>query len=533
MKQSLASRLVAALVLLPLLLVAYLVTLGDKPASPLDAQAAELGARLDQSLQRSASDSGVSVALLPFEIEAGLQAQDHLAAGSAAELRRMLAQVPDLHVIGAQSSAQVAEQPLSLQSKALLLGVDWLVTGSLRGGAEVLEFELRLQQPLKPEVSAHVQRFPASVAQLGLAISSMYSYLIEQLLARSAMAAQAELPVSEMASYLQALALIQRDNTEDILEGVVLLDLVIAAHPQFAPAYEAKMRAHERMTWVNAELMAEHYALRNQTVQAYMALGIDSALRRRILAVQAGAQGQLIERFLAYQHARQVFPKQFAYHRGAMFDLCRAGYSRRCVEQARGLARLEPLSGGAHVELANAHFVEGNLEAMRRHAELAGELGASMGDYLRGLERIWRQDWDAAAPLLRRGLEQLGLENGWLEAYLRALQDPASIAAAVAELEATGITTRRWMDHFHGAMITLGQMDRAYQISEQLIEEQAETWSVYLWQPDFAAFRADPRFIGLVEKLGLPGIWRSLGPPDICERRPAESFCLQLGLVPG
>ena len=43
------------------------------------------------------------------------------------------------------------------------------------------------------------------------------------------------------------------------------------------------------------------------------------------------------------------------------------------------------------------------------------------------------------------------------------------------------------------------------------------------WLPEFSAFRRDPRFIELVDKVGLPGFWRAYGWPDAC-RPEGDSF---------
>ncbi len=37
-----------------------------------------------------------------------------------------------------------------------------------------------------------------------------------------------------------------------------------------------------------------------------------------------------------------------------------------------------------------------------------------------------------------------------------------------------------------------------------------------MWSPEMRPFRQDPRFQGLVERLGLIEYWKQSGPPDDC-----------------
>ena len=534
MTVSRSARWLSALVVVPGVAAALLVTLASQlGVSSFDAEAAALSDALDRDLQRHDADALITVAILPLEVQGDRRGLAAVAAGAEHTLRQTLGGISDLRLIGRQSSADVAARPIAIRSKARLLDASHLVQGSVVEQGDGLRLAVSVTQPGRADQMVAESHWDTSEAQLSLAISSLVSYVVEHL-GLSGLEAAADagmLAPDGVAERYAAAALIERDNAPDILAGLERLDAWLQQHPLDTEAWEARIRGHERMTWVDAKRSAAHTALRDQAIDAYMNLGIDTPFRRRMLAARLGPSGQLTERFLAYQHARQVFPAQFTYNRGAMFDLCRAGYVQRCLEQALGLARQDPLSAGAHVDLATVHFVAGDIEASRRHAQLARQLGAAIGDYLLGVVSIWDGDWAAVRRHLVPGLARLQLDSDWLEPLLAALANPALRAQALEALAASEPTTRHWMDQFHGAFILLGAMDAAYQAADHLIEHGAETWSIYLWQPRFRSFRADPRFVPMSERLGLPTVWRSFGPPDLCEQRPAEDFCVQLGLA--
>jgi hypothetical protein len=78
---------------------------------------------------------------------------------------------------------------------------------------------------------------------------------------------------------------------------------------------------------------------------------------------------------------------------------------------------------------------------------------------------------------------------------------------------------------------TLGDLDRAYRVSERWLAESMRTgltgipFNVGFWQQEMRPFRADPRFSELTRRLGLMSYWQKFGAPDDCQLRSKTLSC--------
>lgn len=82
------------------------------------------------------------------------------------------------------------------------------------------------------------------------------------------------------------------------------------------------------------------------------------------------------------------------------------------------------------------------------------------------------------------------------------------------------------------SLAALGDLDDAFALAEKQTFNASSLWSdtlqVLFW-PTSRAMRADPRFLPLVETLGMMDYWRTTrSRPDICETE-AAAFCRKLG----
>jgi tetratricopeptide (TPR) repeat protein len=101
---------------------------------------------------------------------------------------------------------------------------------------------------------------------------------------------------------------------------------------------------------------------------------------------------------------------------------------------------------------------------------------------------------------------------------------PAKIESAIAASSARSAnpTTRNWNLFVLG---NFGRLDQAYRILEDPgFQPFVDRW--ILFRPDFAAVRADPRFMRIAARLGLVRYWRQTGYwPDFCTSEQPRYNC--------
>ena len=76
----------------------------------------------------------------------------------------------------------------------------------------------------------------------------------------------------------------------------------------------------------------------------------------------------------------------------------------------------------------------------------------------------------------------------------------------------------------------LGDLDAAFEHANRTADVLQKggivgrLW-VWVWLPELAAFRRDPRFQTLTERIGLMDYWRKYGPPDSCDLKNDKLTC--------
>lgn len=102
---------------------------------------------------------------------------------------------------------------------------------------------------------------------------------------------------------------------------------------------------------------------------------------------------------------------------------------------------------------------------------------------------------------------------------------PAKIDDAIAALDAQASNAPKAWNDVLAALGTFGRVDQAYALlADQRFQRSIDT--SILFRPDFAAVRADPRFMQVAARLGLVRYWRQSGYwPDFCTSQQLKYDC--------
>jgi tetratricopeptide (TPR) repeat protein len=191
-------------------------------------------------------------------------------------------------------------------------------------------------------------------------------------------------------------------------------------------------------------------------------------------------------------------------------------YTRRAVE-------LDPLSPIINVSAAiNLAAGPGDTKRALELAERAAGMGFERATATMANIRVAMGDPRSARALVPDGSVSA--------AVIDALIDPARRPAALARLEQAAAGSRRTtpLESQMTPYIYLGEIDRAYAAAERALADRTLFPADFLAtdaSPNFARFRADPRFQRLVRDAGLLDYWRSVGWPDLCRAEGDAVVC--------
>jgi len=538
LRSSRSAKWIALTLIVPLALVAWLFAYNIQNNSSLEREAQSIASVLDSSLGRDRVQYAARLAILPLLNDSGRSDLEYLAAGLSADIRSRLREIESLLLIADESAMIASSQPLAIGTKAQVLGAYHLLSGTLtaaNAGEIELVFEFNALESTGLHQAGVVWRQTWQGTQDDVAEAS-------QSIANRVMAAllpqDQALPLNDAVTTPSATALdawfkgrhlVDRHNREDILRGIEWLEQAISEAPTFDLAYQTKISAHSRMTWVDAVTADQHQLRMEDTIQQWLSLGLEHPLSYRVRAMRAAADYRMPEALAAFQLAVGLAPAEYRYDIGYMTSMCSLGYLDRCLDQALGLAREDPLSANIQAWLANAYVQRNEPDQAIVHAQLSTRFGGDVGRFYEAVAYFKKGDFDRAQGLFEETADSLGISASWLEDFLQAIKEPSAEnkAIAVAAMQAADETTRWWKDDFYVEKALLGEIDLAYAAAGQLIDNRNQTWAMFIWDDQMRAFRDDPRFLDTMEAMQATDIWRIFGPPDVCTRVQPESFCQQ------
>jgi TolB-like protein/tetratricopeptide (TPR) repeat protein len=240
-----------------------------------------------------------SVAVLPFVNLSADPANEYLADGIAETMITMLAQVPQLVVIGKTSSFSYKGKDIDIRTIGLQLGVGALLEGSVQRAGERLRVAVQLVSTGDGRhLWAETYDRPASDV---FAVQDDIARRVTEALAvalagRSGAGSIGTTNVAAYDAYLRVKQLVARREAKVLEEGVALLEKAVAADPDFARAWVELSRAYElssrneglttigRMPSEQAFALSERAARR--AVEAEPGFGGAHAALGRALSVQ-------------------------------------------------------------------------------------------------------------------------------------------------------------------------------------------------------------------------------------------------------
>jgi serine/threonine-protein kinase len=301
-------------------------------------------------------------------------------------------------------------------------------------------------------------------------------------------------------------------NVGQLRDAVGHFRTAVRLDPDFALAWSGLADAIDALAWRDIgalDLLPEGrlaafraVALDPDMAEGWVSGGILAAEFDLDFEVGVLALRRAIELRPSYANANQQLGSLLTY-------MGRVEEARRYFEKA---VEVDPLSWFFHINYADNLLIGGETELARSEYQRADELGNTGQGSLQMLLLARRLGLGAreAADFAEAMAGQMGLEApaGW-RVVGEAIASGSRVEEAIAVIDgSTGLTR---VDEF-GLRLQLGQQEETIAYLQELRRAGAGELLRIGVYPEFDSLRDDPRFIAIVESLGLPNGYDPDGP---------------------
>jgi TolB-like protein/Tfp pilus assembly protein PilF len=493
----------------------------EVPLSRQDAPATELLKVRDQAAASAAARK--SIAVLPFDNRSADASDEFFVEGIHDDILTQLAKIGSLKVISRTSVMEYKDTQKKIPQIADELGVATVLEGGVQRAGERVRINVQLidagdDEHLWAETYDR-ELTAANIFAIQTEIATTIAEALRTALSpeeRSRLDKQGTDSLEAYELYVEGRALFHRRGPNTIRESVAKLEQAVAIDPDFAAAWSALASAYTVMpSWTN---VSRDEADPKGRAAARRAIELDPSLGepRGTLAGVNEEHGHWIEAEAGFREALALEPNNAnvqQWHGELLSDVGQLSESIAALKRAEALDPVSPIVKIhlGYVLMAQERHAEGRAVA-ERTPDVAGARPWAVG-LLALIDLREGRVMDA-----RERVSPLWGEYPWLwpEPVLAGFADPAERGGA---LEFLG-RADRWenQDPFF-VLMGYALLDDPDGLFAALAEAFARKPVIvkFLWQPEFARMRRDPRFAEFIRASGLPAYWERYGWGEICE----------------
>jgi TolB-like protein len=478
-----------------------------------------------------------SIAVLPFVNMSSDPEQEFFSDGLSEEILNLLTKIPSLKVIGRTSSFAFKGKNQDLRGIGQALGVNTVLEGSVRKSGDRVRITAQLIDVLD---GAHIwsESYDRTLTDIFAVQDDVAAAIIDALQIHVGANPTRGRPTENAEAYalfLKARASLNAFETRDAIEFV---QKATKLDPRFAEAYELLANCYWYLGGGDIDAGEGQRLTRDAAAKA---LALDPDL---VFAQALFASGD----FENYSFAREIEALERAAREGQnnsgamgalIWDLQQAGYLREALSIAERFVNLDPLSPIANVRLFETLYAVGRTSEAVAALELAAQLGMDYAGWLLGVVNLVERRDDSAITHFEAALQQQGYpDSSWVRELVTDARDSATGQAyldrRMPEIIATApqakAYTFRW-DMYRWYLL-FGFLDRYFEIILETDFDPADATWTDADIPVFdgtvlrrLGFTAHPKYLDVVEPMGIVKLWEQRGPPDFCEKVGGEWTC--------
>ena len=478
-----------------------------------------------------------SIAVLPFVNMSSDPEQEFFSDGLSEEILNLLAKIPSLKVIGRTSSFAFKGENQDLRGIGQARGVNTVLEGSVRKSGDRVRITAQLIDVLD---GAHIwsESYDRTLTDIFAVQDDVAAAIIDALQIHVGANPTRGRPTENAEAYalfLKARASLNAFETRDAIEFV---QKATELDPRFAEAYELLANCYWYLGGGDIDAGEGQKLTRDAAAKA---LALDPDL---VFAQALFASGD----FENYSFAREIealerAAREAQNNSGAMgaliWDLQQAGYLREALSIAERFVNLDPLSSIANVRLFETLYAVGRTSEAVAALELAAQLGMDYARWLLGVVNLVERRDDSAITHFEASLQQQGYpDSTWVRELVTDARDPATgqayldrrIPEFIATAPQAKAYTFRW-DMYRWYLL-FGFLDRYFEIILETDFDPADaTWTdadIPVFDGTIfrrLGFTAHPKYLDVVEPIGIVELWEQRGPPDFCEKVDDEWIC--------
>jgi TolB-like protein/tetratricopeptide (TPR) repeat protein len=463
-----------------------------------------------------------SIAVLPFVNMSDSADTEYFSDGLAEEILNALAQISGLRVPSRTSSFSFRGKDVDLKSVATTLAVAHVLEGSVRRDRQRIRVTAQL---IDARSDSHLwsktwDRDLTDVfeVQQEIAVEIANSLQVQFAGPDGGPRSVGTTNVAAYESYLEGRHLWRQRGEGPLRQSIARFEEAIRLDAGFARAHAGLAAATAVLiSYTGADVPAEPLLNAAQTY-AQRALSLDPSLAEAhaVLASVLEERWQWQAADAEFRRAVALDPSDSTSQQWYSEFLGRLGRFREAEVFIQQALTLDPLSPVINLSASIAvQAARGDTAAALELARRASTLGMKdRAAYFLALIHITAGDARSARAMVPNGTVAASV--------LDALIDPEVKPAALARLQSAPPGSRRTDSSLSSQLVPLiylGEIDRAHDAARRSLEDLSLFPADFLApdaSPNFARFRADPRFQQLVREAGLLDYWRAAGWPDLC-----------------